>query len=734
MNLLIDKKGFLVKPDFNSEEKITLPNSTKTICDFAFDDFCFLKEIHLPSGINSIGVSAFRNCLNLEKINLPNSLIDIENSAFANCESLMRIELPESIDYLKEMMFINCFSLEEVKLSSSTTSICDFAFKNCHKLKTIKLPDSIERIGVFAFIHCDNLPSIELPKNLTEISDYCFSACTSLKKIKIPSKVKTIHDSAFYDCTNIEEIYLPKSLETIKAFAFTNCDKINKITLSNYSNLSQPGLIPCLKNINYMYFNKKTKELILTKNELKLNDNIEQIDFAENMNYLGCSKTDAIIISSLFSIEDLKENKLKFIAPIFTHICRENNRKEILKKVIKNNKEFRNLYKKLSIDVYLKNNLLMSDDNSEIYSLFKFAYNIGAFDDNQIDRQKACEFIANLFEKHILDMYNVNFLFCNLKSLNYNKEWAEFIMSKNNLNELFSLEKMKKNYLSKSYNEFIAIKEFARSNKGDQHYNKITLEACQKYLSEAKFEGITPLNADIADLLSKFTREQEAFNTASDIRSEYINSKTREHILDEIINERTDIEKGIREVSNNLRKTVNEKFTFEFLSKNDAANFVLGKYCSCCAHVEAVGLSIVKASILHPDCQNLVIRNEEGVIIAKSTLYINRKEQYGLFNTIEIDEKITSEEKKLIYKKFIKAISLFAEKYNEQNPNAPLTQINVGTRKNDLLQELEKHSKTSKTLLKGLDFSIYGKNTFFYEGDWKHGQKVVWTSNNHNIK
>ena len=33
----------------------------------------------------------------------------------------------------------------------------------------------------------------------------------------------------------------------------------------------------------------------------------------------------------------------------------------------------------------------------------------------------------------------------------------------------------------------------------------------------------------------------------------------------------------------------------------------------------------MKASILHPDCQNLVIRNSDGRIIAKSTLYINTK-------------------------------------------------------------------------------------------------------------
>ena len=179
---------------------------------------------------------------------------------------------------------------------------------------------------------------------------------------------------------------------------------------------------------------------------------------------------------------------------------------------------------------------------------------------------------------------------------------------------------------------------------------------------------------------------------------------------------------------------MHNSFTFEFLSKYDATNFVLGKYCSCCSHLEAAGLSIVKASILHPDCQNLVIRNKDGEIIAKSTLYINKKEGYGIFNTIEVDEKITPEEKKQIFKKYMQAVTLFAEKYNKENKRNPLKQINVGVRKHDLLQELEKYTQTSKTILKGIDFSIYGKNTFYYEGDWKHGQRIVWKNNNYNYE
>ena len=45
---------------------------------------------------------------------------------------------------------------------------------------------------------------------------------------------------------------------------------------------------------------------------------------------------------------------------------------------------------------------------------------------------------------------------------------------------------------------------------------------------------------------------------------------------------------------------------------------------------------------------------------------------------------------------------------------------------NDLKQEIEKNSEESPVILKGIDFSIYGKNTFHHEGDWKQGQRILW--------
>ena len=175
----------------------------------------------------------------------------------------------------------------------------------------------------------------------------------------------------------------------------------------------------------------------------------------------------------------------------------------------------------------------------------------------------------------------------------------------------------------------------------------------------------------------------------------------------------------------NLNKIANSEFSYEFLSKNDPRNFVLGKYCSCCAHIEGMGIGIMKASILHPECQNLVIRNKDGKIIAKSTLYINRKQGYGVFNNVEINNSISDEKiKKLIYIKYKEAVKAFAERYNELNKNNPIKKINVGMNLNDLSIEIKENSDKSNELLKGINFGSYGG----YNGDWQNEQYIIWSN------
>ena len=137
----------------------------------------------------------------------------------------------------------------------------------------------------------------------------------------------------------------------------------------------------------------------------------------------------------------------------------------------------------------------------------------------------------------------------------------------------------------------------------------------------------------------------------------------------------------------------------------------------------------MKASILHPDCQNLVIRNEKGEIIAKSTLYINRTQGYGVFNNVEVSY-MSEVDRNLIYLQYKKAVEAFAKRYNELNPNNPLTQINVGMNLNDLEHQINRNQAKSPEILKGLNFNIYGG----YSGDWQQKQRVMWSSKEIRVK
>lgn len=735
MKLFVDKKGYLNKPEFSIAEKIVLPSDTKVIVAHAFENFQCLKEIILPNCVSMIDEKAFYQCTNLETINLPESLNVIEANAFEECYSLQVITLPENVDYIKEMTFLNCQTLKKVILSPKTTSISDFAFKNCYSLKEIDIPNTTERIGVFSFLNCFSLEKIKLPQNLKEVSKYCFASCVNLKNIEIPNSVKIIGEYSFGDCEKLSKVKLSNSIETIEKNAFGGCKNIKEVSLYNPSNLLEPGLVECVNNLEYTYYNKMTGEIILT-NSRSDNKNFEKINYEEIQKYLCCKKAEAIAISSIFSFEEIKQNKMKFIGPLLENIYLEKNRSDILNCICNNNKEFAGLYKKLSLHTYFINNLL-GENNIEIYDIFKFAYNLGAFNENIIVRQKACEYISNLFDKKILEIYSIHGLLGQIKISGYNKEWAEFVMDKNNTNILFKNDTDLK-YLSRTYNEFYSIKEFCRSNKGSQHYNKITIEACNTYFKDCRFEGVSSSTLDISNVLSKFTRNQLLFERAKEIREEYLQlkekGKIKDHLIDEplfekINEEKLDIILDANNIISDLNNVILNDFTYEFLSKYDVANFMLGKYCDCCSHLEASGYSVMRASIIHPDCQNLVIRDKNGEIIAKSTLYLNRKEGYGLFNNVEIAEKISAEDKILIYEKYITAVNEFAFKYNQKNPNNPLKQINVGTHVNDLMEELKKHTKESDVILRGIDFSLYGNLSSRHEGDWKQGQQILWQKN-----
>lgn len=762
-----------------SLKEINIPKSLTRIGDEAFR-YTAIEKLNLQQEIEIIGRHAFASMYDLKTIKLPSCLKEIKQGTFKDCESLKRIEFPTSLKTIETSAFCGCNSLEEITLPDSIDFIGEDAFSYMRNLKMIKLPKNLHVIKESTFKCCESLKSIELPVNLKKIENGAFRDCTSLERIELPDSVEIIMNGAFENCTLLKEITLSNSLKEIKPYSFEktniktiiipnsvssigigafkmsrgeeiylgdNCTRIyeeafqgctpQKIRIGNFLQLKQPGVIEILDSINYFYINKVNGEILgFNQPQTDLVD-YEEICYEDWYRNLGKDEYKGVaIILSLITQENKKYVKNDNLRRFFLNIIKLVNRanyKEI-KKSLENSKAFFEMVKRT---YYYKEMNANFHYNSVIYAdLFTLAYTLGAFSDNQIERQKACEFLYNAIDKKELNFGAFHGSFESLKFKGHNREWAEFFMNKKNFSELLKLEEEQDGYMARIYNSFDKIKEFGRSNRGSQRYRKVTIEMCNDYLATSTFEGVDEITKDISQTISAYTRNQESFDLASEIRKNYCTlkneGKINDHILGEELKEiKKEIIKETNETISNLNDISNDKFSYEFLSKYDPKNFVLGKYCSCCAHLEGAGFGIMKASILHPDCQNLAIKNTRGKIVAKSTLYINRSKGYGLLNNFEVNNNIKSEEDlKLIYLKFKQAIETFANKYNELNKENPLVQINVGMGLNDLSSQITKKDKAAYDILPGICFSKYGNTFGAYDGDWQENQYIIWRKEN----
>lgn len=146
----------------------------------SFAEFESLQRIILPENILIIGRSSFKDCINLKEVTMSNSVQIIENYAFNGCTSLSKITL-----------------------SSELQSIGDYTFAKCQTLTNIMIPSKLKRLGERVFWSCNTLESITLPSGVLTIPSGCFYSCEKLKSITF-SGVKHIYTDAFVCCSALE--------------------------------------------------------------------------------------------------------------------------------------------------------------------------------------------------------------------------------------------------------------------------------------------------------------------------------------------------------------------------------------------------------------------------------------------------------------------------------------------------------------------------------------------------
>ena len=176
----------------------------------AFQNCTTLKSIILPETVKTIGDYAFDGCASLRSIYIPafGNLTTIGKFAFQNCTSLIGIALPINCTSIGSGIFSGCTSFEDVRLSPELTSIPSYAFYNCSALEDIAFSDKETSIGDFAFAGCTALGgSIYMPTSLKTIGECAFQDCTSLYNVyDLPVSITNIYKKAFYGCSSLSTL------------------------------------------------------------------------------------------------------------------------------------------------------------------------------------------------------------------------------------------------------------------------------------------------------------------------------------------------------------------------------------------------------------------------------------------------------------------------------------------------------------------------------------------------
>lgn len=538
----------------------------------------------------------------------------------------------------------------------------------------------------------------EVPLSEDEIPFNAFNGCVTLKKLKIHPNIKEIGKGAFdgidfkYACyTRKDEIEFLKDEpeEKEKYTQIINLEKIRN-TLRDFD--------------DYDLLLKKDKVPDLLELTELLNKTKFRIPFVYGL----------ILLENYAVKKFSKESDFRYFKSEFPDIDKELSKYSI--------EEQANFFKFAKAIGCFSKEKVLDKDNKETKTVLG---------------QKASSILARIIKSNAIPFGMYSKLFSQLSvNAKPNQDFIKFIdICENkdrikNLNMLINLEKEYPRVFIKAMTKFDSVEALRTSIGEDGKPIKVPWETAFKrlYIKDS-YKGITDENEDIAALYLSKALPEYVFREASNLRSEAQVNKVPEHILGKPLREETMIEiinkvrnetgQELVKAQETLGKLYERQFTYEWLSKKDPHNAIMGIYCSCCSIITGslYGKSIAVSSIVDPNIQNIIVRNSKGEMISKGTMYLNKQEGYGVINEFELNEKyknhdknednsIEEEQRNLIFEAFKRGIGDFVKEYDQQNQSNPIKQINVGMGYNKLKKQVQQFEKDTSNLSVPVDYKF----------------------------
>lgn len=713
----------------NEEEPAYLNND-------ALSYFKKVKKIIFPKkGIYSIATGALSNC-NIEKLEVPRSI-----------STIYRDSIPEGtrIKFDNGLMFDNFISLEtnnEYVENCRLYTLSDGTYYLEQGDKVTKLTqndikrscthsEEIETNPVLYLDFMDDLFKYDLV--IKQFLDGILMAHMSLENRKVFFEHIKKEDEFALEILEKSGLLEQKDYTTLKLLEKNNFLKcVEYIELLRKYNITNP--LFCNK-ILMAFYNVENLEKLLINYEELLKRSLVEGGFLD-------IKEDASVEKKPIAVEDILENNIleEFIKYMDKYSLNDGflfNKTFIASAADSLIESFFKYYD-ANMKRLVKKSKILDDDSTakeNLGDLLKLLKIMGCFEDDPVIRQRASTFITEkLFLKSLPngndnpyrivgdDVHRI-FDFPEVRE-EFDAEFVEFFMA--NYKRMIEEETGKSGFIQRVYTNFRQISDTSTSDKGHQRKLKVTMDKCYNYLNEIKFDNVGPDENEFAKVIGNWFDDNKVWQLAKTIYKEALmapgNIFTKVE-YDEDGNPIYDYSPA-----NDLREPIRHDFSYEWLPKQEYDNFVLGKYCSCCAHLNGAGAGIMRASIILDCCQNLVIRNSFGKIIAKATLYVNRKEGYAIFNNVEVTLKQrSSEDCANIYEAVIRGAKAFLNAYNKNN-EIPIAEILIGAKRNvisDYFDDIKHPMHEVRNCISYGDYWIKDRGGGHYQGDCHESQRLV---------
>lgn len=283
---------------------VSFTGNTDALFEIGKSAFCNtdIRKITIPNQTYIVNDYAFAGCRNLKMVKLPNQLECIYSNVFSHCINLKEIDIPDSVKYIGESCFKICENLKRIKWPSKITAVPQDCFCHCTSLETFDA-EEIKTVGYGAFLECESLTSFNFSS--VELLGEDSFAGSGIKNVTLSENFHIAPEdcdaqSAFYNCMNLTSVDLKRctKLDTIPTTMFMNCKNLKSISLSE-SIISFKSFCFYNTEIKEIYFSKKTKDI----NEKAFSDLIlDKVTFSPDID------TDDIYIhAKAFSRSSIKE-------------------------------------------------------------------------------------------------------------------------------------------------------------------------------------------------------------------------------------------------------------------------------------------------------------------------------------------------------------------------------------------------------------------------------------------